>query len=81
MRNYKNWLEISVKDSNVSILCENIALSSFLSAYTMAKYGMTMCAMGMAEEFKNDGVAANTLWPRTGEYSLLHGTISTYITG
>ena len=42
----------------------------------MAKYGMTMCAMGMAEEFKDDGVAANTLWPRTGEYSLLNSTIS-----
>jgi len=34
-------------------------------AYTMAKYGMSMCVLGMAEEFKNDGVAVNALWPRT----------------
>lgn len=33
--------------------------------YTMAKYGMSMCAMGMAEEFRKDGIAFNTLWPRT----------------
>ncbi len=32
----------------------------------MAKYGMSMCALGMAEEFKDDGIAVNTLWPRTG---------------
>ncbi|MBS0386301.1 MAG: NAD(P)-dependent oxidoreductase [Proteobacteria bacterium] len=35
-------------------------------AYTMAKYGMSMCVLGMAEEFKNEGVAFNALWPRTG---------------
>ena len=34
-------------------------------AYTMAKYGMSMCVMGMAEEFKRDGIAVNALWPRT----------------
>ncbi|RMH42029.1 MAG: NAD(P)-dependent oxidoreductase [Deltaproteobacteria bacterium] len=34
-------------------------------AYTMAKYGMSMCALGMAEEFRGDGIAVNTLWPRT----------------
>ena len=34
-------------------------------AYTMAKYGMSMCVLGMAEEFKKDGVAVNALWPRT----------------
>lgn len=33
-------------------------------AYTMAKYGMSMCVLGMAEEFK-DQVAVNALWPRT----------------
>ncbi|MEM6343712.1 MAG: NAD(P)-dependent oxidoreductase [Bacteroidota bacterium] len=33
-------------------------------AYTMAKYGMSMCVLGMAEEFK-DKVAFNALWPRT----------------
>ncbi|MCB9753085.1 MAG: NAD(P)-dependent oxidoreductase [Myxococcales bacterium] len=34
-------------------------------AYTMAKYGMSMCVLGMAGEFKADGVAVNALWPRT----------------
>jgi len=31
----------------------------------MAKYGMSMCVLGMAEEFKSEGVAVNALWPRT----------------
>jgi citronellol/citronellal dehydrogenase len=34
-------------------------------AYTMAKYGMSMCVLGMAEEFREDGIAFNALWPRT----------------
>ena len=34
-------------------------------AYTMAKYGMSMCMLGMAEELRGDGVAVNALWPRT----------------
>ena len=34
-------------------------------AYTIAKYGMSMCTLGMAEEFRSDGVAFNSLWPRT----------------
>src|SRR5205823_3182242 len=34
-------------------------------AYTMAKFGMSMCVLGMAEEFKAQGVAVNALWPRT----------------
>ncbi len=34
-------------------------------AYTMAKYGMSMCVLGMAEEFKRDQIAVNALWPRT----------------
>ena len=34
-------------------------------AYTMAKFGMSMCVLGMAGEFKKDGVAFNALWPRT----------------
>ncbi len=34
-------------------------------AYTMAKFGMSMCVLGMAEEFKKDGIAVNALWPRT----------------
>ncbi len=35
------------------------------TAYTMAKYTMSMCVLGMAEEFKDRGVAVNALWPRT----------------
>lgn len=34
-------------------------------AYTMSKYGMSMCVLGMAEEFKEAGIAVNALWPRT----------------
>ena len=34
-------------------------------AYTMAKYGMSMCVLGMAEEFRTQGIAVNALWPRT----------------
>jgi citronellol/citronellal dehydrogenase len=34
-------------------------------AYTMAKYGMSMCVLGMAEELRADGIAVNALWPRT----------------
>jgi citronellol/citronellal dehydrogenase len=35
-------------------------------AYTMAKYGMSMCVLGMAEELRSRGIAVNALWPRTG---------------
>jgi citronellol/citronellal dehydrogenase len=35
------------------------------TAYMMAKFGMTLCALGMAEELRADGIASNTLWPRT----------------
>lgn len=35
------------------------------TAYTMAKYGMSMCVLGMAAEFADDGIAVNALWPRT----------------
>ena len=34
-------------------------------AYTMAKYGMSMCVLGMSEEFLKTGIAVNALWPRT----------------
>jgi citronellol/citronellal dehydrogenase len=34
-------------------------------AYTMSKYGMSMCTLGMAEELKGDGIAVNSLWPLT----------------
>jgi citronellol/citronellal dehydrogenase len=35
------------------------------TAYTMAKYGMSLCTLGMAEEFRKDGIAVNSLWPMT----------------
>lgn len=34
-------------------------------AYTMSKYGMSMCTLGMAEELKPLGIAVNSLWPKT----------------
>jgi citronellol/citronellal dehydrogenase len=34
-------------------------------AYTIAKYGMSMCVLGMAEELRDRGIAVNALWPRT----------------
>jgi citronellol/citronellal dehydrogenase len=33
--------------------------------YTIAKYGMSLCTLGMAEEFRGDGIAFNSVWPRT----------------
>jgi citronellol/citronellal dehydrogenase len=35
------------------------------TAYTISKYGMSLCVLGLAEEFKDDGIAVNALWPRT----------------
>jgi citronellol/citronellal dehydrogenase len=34
-------------------------------AYTIAKYGMSLCVLGLAQEFRDKGVAVNALWPRT----------------
>jgi citronellol/citronellal dehydrogenase len=36
------------------------------TAYSMAKFGMSLCVLGMSAEFAGDGVAFNALWPRTG---------------
>ncbi|XP_050442151.1 hydroxysteroid dehydrogenase-like protein 2 isoform X2 [Adelges cooleyi] len=38
-------------------------------AYTMSKYGMSMCVLGMSEEFRKDKICVNALWPRTAIYS------------
>ncbi|EDV38195.1 uncharacterized protein Dana_GF13837 [Drosophila ananassae] len=47
------------------------------TAYTIAKYGMSMCVLGMSEEFRSLGVAVNALWPRTTIHTaaveMLHG--------
>lgn len=52
-------------------------------AYTMAKYGMSMCVLGMAEEFKNDNIAVNALWPetsiQTAAMEMLSGDVSRQI--
>ena len=49
-------------------------------AYTMAKYGMSMCVLGMSEEFRPDGIAFNALWPRTviatAALNMLGGAVS-----
>ena len=34
-------------------------------AYTMSKFGMSMCVLGMAEELRGQGIAVNALWPKT----------------
>ncbi|XP_029649957.1 hydroxysteroid dehydrogenase-like protein 2 [Octopus sinensis] len=38
-------------------------------AYTMAKYGMSMCVLGMSGELQSHGIAVNALWPRTAIYT------------
>ena len=47
-------------------------------AYTIAKYGMSMCVLGMSEEFKENGVAVNAVWPKTTIHTaaieMLHGS-------
>jgi len=46
-------------------------------AYTTAKYGMSLCVLGMAEEFRGEGIAVNALWPRT----TIETAAITYIAG
>jgi len=61
------------KSANPHVLNISPPLHSTLSprwfaphvAYTMAKYGMSLCVLGMAEEFRPLGIAVNALWPRT----------------
>ena len=62
-----------LKSSNPHILNISPPLHSTISprwfgphvAYTMSKYGMSLCVLGMAAEFRERGVAVNALWPRT----------------
>ncbi|MEX0959011.1 MAG: NAD(P)-dependent oxidoreductase [Burkholderiales bacterium] len=44
-------------------------------AYTMAKYGMSMCTLGMAAELETQGIAVNSLWPRT---TILTAAVETF---
>lgn len=46
----------------------------------MAKYGMSMCVLGMSEEFKQYNIGVNALWPKTGMYSLNHHYFSIFFT-
>ena len=43
-----------------------VCLCVLFSAYSLSKYGMTLCVLGMSQEFKDDGIAVNALWPKTG---------------
>ena len=62
-----------LKSSNPHVLNISPPLHSTISprwfaphvAYTMSKYGMSLCVLGMAAEFRERGVAVNALWPRT----------------
>jgi citronellol/citronellal dehydrogenase len=62
-----------LKASNPHVLNISPPIHSTLSprwfaphtAYTMAKLGMSLCVLGMAEEFRAQGIAVNALWPRT----------------
>ena len=45
-------------------------------AYTMAKYGMSLCVLGMAEELRADGIGVNALWPLTAIERRPSGTCS-----
>ncbi|HUP00136.1 MAG TPA: NAD(P)-dependent oxidoreductase [Gemmatimonadota bacterium] len=49
-------------------------------AYSLSKYGMSLCVLGMAEEFRADGIAVNALWPRTviatAALRMLGGTVA-----
>lgn len=38
----------------------------FFIAYSLSKYGMSLCVLGMSQEFKDDGIAVNALWPKKG---------------
>jgi len=59
------------KSSNAHILTLSPPLSMKAKwfaghvAYTMSKYGMSMCTLGMSEELKGGGIAVNSLWPQT----------------
>jgi citronellol/citronellal dehydrogenase len=46
-------------------------------AYSMAKFGMSMCVLGMSEEFRKDGIAFNALWPKT----LIHTAAVNHLLG
>jgi len=68
----KTCLPFLLKASNPHVLMLSPPLDMSVKwfrghvAYTMAKYGMSECVLGMSSEFQEQGVAINALWPRTG---------------
>jgi citronellol/citronellal dehydrogenase len=60
---------LRAENPHILTLSPPLSLSSFwlgkFPVYALSKYGMTMLTLAVAEEFRLDGVAANTLWPRT----------------
>lgn len=42
-------------------------LTLLFAAYSVSKFGVTLCVLGMSQEFKNDGIAVNALWPKKGK--------------
>jgi hypothetical protein len=57
-------------------MCKFVHRFSVHVAYTMAKYGMSMCVLGMSEEFKPFNIGVNALWPKTGEFNFYSVFIS-----
>ncbi len=60
---------LKAKDPHILVLAPPLNLNPKWfknhTAYTIAKYGMSMCVVGMAAEFRSKGVAVNALWPKT----------------
>lgn len=60
---------MKAKNPHILTLSPPISTEPFwygkMLAYAISKYGMSMCTLGCAEEFRADGIAANALWPRT----------------
>eukprot|EP00049_Salpingoeca_infusionum_P002438 m.56953 g.56953 ORF g.56953 m.56953 type:complete len:159 (+) comp11580_c1_seq1:881-1357(+) len=52
-------------DSLTTLFCSACFRFKDHVAYSMAKYGMSLCVLGHSAEFKEDGIAVNALWPRT----------------
>lgn len=64
MNSFFVFLSFTIKALLIECLSFCILL---VLAYTISKYGMSMCVLGMAEEFRGE-VAVNALWPKTGEF-------------
>lgn len=64
MQSQKNGKEPHILTMSPPLRLDPARLSKNI-AYTLSKYGMSMCTVGMADEFKDYGIAVNSLWPRT----------------